>query len=1025
MLNQLIASHNAVLGKVHVTGFVVNEGTGNGRDQLAVHSEFITTKVFACKSNSCGTDKCVALVVEVVHVAFDFKPLVLVVSQGVIVTSALDAVNHKSIPCAQNLTLLTLDLINTVAGQSEGTDGCVTGLVIEIVGVAVDDDKALLLEVGLIVSPADTIMIEAGKCEVGQIHTVFIEGAHHTVDEVRTGQLYAVHKIISFNAVDFEPAIGSRNAVNIGLTIGVYTVEQLAAAFTGQHVVNKHIVVAGCRNSSAPLNYGTASIVGVTFVSEVLNRTAGTTNTEHTTGIAGGGAGSSQILSLAGGMNMEAPLVLSVCVCVIAIHFGLNHSFICREGDGATIHVGHDASFSANDQTVVSGAVGIPHGVGGQDVVLILLGGIIGDVVLANTAVIKPALCSPNTDRQLSQDGGIGNLGASAGKGDHGVIVFVDVILGLETVSDFHAFQFPIIDIVKIDGGSHGINRCQIVGDQVEPVNGIGRQHLVRGGNLQTDCALFCIDDQLADDVADIALVVADLHNQSMDTVIQVQIGNSDGAVDSNCNVCIVQLTIDIQLDGVAVQTGGIGLGRILIGLCHQIDGVLCDGLTGNFVAFTIFIGNFHAGEVGILTIDGGIRIVNSDVINIIGDILIIVVIAFACGVMAVDLNIVQILISIQNFPAEVVPAAIVDTILRGQQRRQLVINTTTSEACRNLHGIDNHLRRQIHPEANTCGVGQIERLGQMNIHLAMARSSNIGPVDLDAHCVVAISDHAVLSISQIEICVDIIANGGITLLGIVSVRKITVLAGISNMPAVDILAVVFCVIATNVTGVGCIDRELAVFEVISDFRCLAKTDVGSNYRIRLSANDCSNSAIGQSGAFVTSSKRIANNRTQLLVRQGIYNVTRGIGYRVTTFIGGYVDRQYHSITIADNDRFLLERNFGNYDRDRSFTHHFVIINELYSDFAFFAVGCEDAIFDSTEGSVSQLPFCLCGNIYYGTCHVGTDHVKRNHRIGGIVLIFGSDMSLVELSVGGSSGNKADTGGGGAETTVRRRVVHL
>ena len=51
-----------------------------------------------------------------------------------------------------------------------------------------------------------------------------------------------------------------------------------------------------------------------------------------------------------------------------------------------------------------------------------------------------------------------------------------------------------------------------------------------------------------------------------------------------------------------------------------------------------------------------------------------------------------------------------------------------------------------------------------------MAGSGNIGPIDFYAHSILAISDHAIVTIYQREIGTNIITNRGIILLGIVSV---------------------------------------------------------------------------------------------------------------------------------------------------------------------------------------------------------------------------------------------------------------
>ena len=132
-----------------------------------------------------------------------------------------------------------------------------------------------------------------------------------------------------------------------------------------------------------------------------------------------------------------------------------------------------------------------------------------------------------------------------------------------------------------------------------------------------------------------------------MNAIIQIQIGNRNCSGSRHCNFCIAQLAVHIQLYRITIQTGSIGLGSVLVSLSHQCNGVGHNGLTRNFHAVGILIGNGHAGEVGVLTVNGCIRIVDRKIVNVIRDILIVVVVALTCGVMAVDLDIIQELVRI------------------------------------------------------------------------------------------------------------------------------------------------------------------------------------------------------------------------------------------------------------------------------------------------------------------------------------------------------------------------------------------
>ncbi len=174
--------------------------------------------------------------------------------------------------------------------------------------------------------------------------------------------------------------------------------------------------MSGCRDGCAPIDNRTTTAVGVAIgrnafnrvfagcvrsvvFAEIFNRTASTCNTEHSVLISALCTGGCLALSIAGSANVEAPLILSVRVSIIAIHFCLNHSFVCREGFCCAVGICYNTCFSANYQSVISCTVRPPHCVWSQNVILILFSRIIGNVILTDTAIIQPALCHPDTNR--------------------------------------------------------------------------------------------------------------------------------------------------------------------------------------------------------------------------------------------------------------------------------------------------------------------------------------------------------------------------------------------------------------------------------------------------------------------------------------------------------------------------------------------------------------------------------------------------------------------------------------------------
>ena len=313
-----------------------------------------------------------------------------------------------------------------------------------------------------------------------------------------------------------------------------------------------------------------------------------------------------------------------------------------------------------------------------------------------------------------------------------------------------------------------------------------------------------------------------------------------------------------------------------------------------------------------------------------------------------------------------------------------------------------------------------------MNIHLAVAGCRDPGPVDIDSHGILTISDHTGISVSNIECCGNIIANGGIRLLGIVSVGKITVCTGVVDVPAVNILTGICSIIAANVARLGSVDDNLTVFKVIDNFRCLAEADLGRNSLIFLSANICGKRTVFQAAAFITSSELIADNCTQSVIGQGINNVAFAICNGITTFVGCYFNRQHHGIAITDNNFIGLEGKLRDHDGNRSFTNHFIVINDLCVYFAFLTIGGKQSgVINGTEGSITQLPQSICGNLHFSTTHVSADGIELDCRTGGIVSIFSGNVRLVQITVCRSSGDEQNTGGGRTLRTIGGLVVNL
>ena len=148
-----------------------------------------------------------------------------------------------------------------------------------------------------------------------------------------------------------------------------------------------------------------------------------------------------------------------------------------------------------------------------------------------------------------------------------------------------------------------------------------------------------------------------------------------------------------------------------------------------------------------------------------------------------------------------------------------------------------------------------------------MTRRSNVSPVNINSHSIVTISNFTIATVYQIQVCRNIITYRCISFLRIISIRIITVLTSITDMPTIDILTCVFSVIATNVTGIRGINRKHTIFKIIHDFRCFTETNISSYSLFFLTTNNSCQGSVSQSGTCITSGKLITNNRSQRIIR--------------------------------------------------------------------------------------------------------------------------------------------------------------
>ncbi len=159
------------------------------------------------------------------------------------------------------------------------------------------------------------------SCLVGT-NTVFTKVVIVTIDFLQTNKLHAVH-IVGI----ILPTVGNNNAVNIGLTVGINTVERFAASAL-QHVIDHLIGMAGSRNRGTPIHNGLTGL------------------TEGTIGVAVLGTGSSLVINRFSSVNVAAVPSIKVCktfcgsrhIRIVGPHFGIAEDTLTGKGIGAAVH---------------------------------------------------------------------------------------------------------------------------------------------------------------------------------------------------------------------------------------------------------------------------------------------------------------------------------------------------------------------------------------------------------------------------------------------------------------------------------------------------------------------------------------------------------------------------------------------------------------------------------------------------------------------------------------------------------------
>ena len=807
-LHQLVANHHAIFSEIHVPGLRIHKRARNGRNQSAVIRKFITAQILAASGNSALANQGIAVVVEVVHFAVNFQPLVLVVPQRIVVSSPLNTINDKGIPRAQDFALLAFHLVHAVSRQSEGTNGCISGSIIEVVGITVNGNKATLLEVCLEIHPSVSIMVEAGIGEIRQINTVVVEGAHCAINQALTGHLYAVDKVIGI----VVPAVRNQNAVHIGLSVAVLAVEQVFTCAAGQlaFCINLPVMVLG-RNGLTPVNHRITDIA------------------EGSVRITAAKAGSRNILHRHGGVDMAGA------------------SF---RQEGRIHELLGNVPFRVHAELFVGEGAGGAIGKGNHTHVHIHLHILRPELIIARPISLCRIAGCPNVRIEVNHTNGkrsqrcFTHLLVLPCPADCDVcrIGFgVHRVFSGKPVCHHHVVQFPMVYIVQVDGGGNGLNGFNVGGIDIHPVNRTAVQSVQRrigGHHLHRGHIRAGIHRNHANNAGLIAHIVADFELNAMHSICHSDAGNAhDAVIEGNLHF----LAIHIGLGGIDVQTGGIGFSGILRNLCEQAQNIVAGG--DKCMAFqlrggVIFSHQVHGAKDGCFPVIGSLGVVGGNVVHIqrirTVDGAILLNQRAAVGVRQVQLNkaveshrvrvtgnrIAQKAVAVftrnQNAAVgtdvhrEIVPTAFVKHFVSAVQNSGSVLGIIDTVPFRiiiivNLQLQMDHILRDIQPEAEGLGIPNHHRLVGIQFALRPTCCGNScarNRVEMDSHGAFSVMHLAVSS------------SGMAQLLN----KAFVVAIHIANVPATDISS---------------------VFKIKDNFGRLAQIQCSRGDQLRIAAQRC------------------------------------------------------------------------------------------------------------------------------------------------------------------------------------------
>ena len=215
-----------------------------------------------------------------------------------------------------------------------------------------------------------------------------------------------------------------------------------------------------------------------------------------------------------------------------------------------------------------------------------------------------------------------------------------------------------------------------------------------------------------------------------------------------------------------------------------------------------------------------------------------------------------------------------------------------------------------------------------------------------------------------------------------------------------------------------------AVFKIPNHFRCLTEYYLHSCGNIGIMGQGSRDGTAGNR-RILCCGNHVSVQGTHIVVIKLNLEV-RGLAYNfINTVCSGKGKTRLP--TGRNSQNRLAEMNgIGNYDIDLVSTVHFAFMLDLCTYCTGFAGrNKQTVLINGTKGIIRQCPLSTCGNLCSAACNISTNSRELNRASGGKILAFSTYIRANKFSVRRSCCDKANTGGGRTQTTIRRRVVYL